>query len=78
MGLLSLPGLLCLTLSFTTYAGTPKTLDNTMEKLWTRSSQGEWVIPCPSCRHENISSVSEDLINMIGPPGSLRRSQHIV
>ena len=48
------------------YAGTPKTLDNTLCKLWNRSSQGEWVITCRSCRKDNVPSIAEDLLNMIG------------
>jgi hypothetical protein len=49
------------------YAGTPKTMDNTLEQLWQRSSQGEWVIPCPACRYENVPAMSHDLDEMIGP-----------
>lgn len=36
------------------YAGTPKTFDNPIEKLWQRSTQCEWCIRCPGCRHTNI------------------------
>ena len=32
-----------------TYAGTPKSLDNSMEWLWENSTQCEWIMPCPSC-----------------------------
>lgn len=49
------------------YAGTPKTLDNTLEQLWQDSSQAEWVIPCPVCRYENVPAMSHDLDAMIGP-----------
>lgn len=49
------------------YAGTPKTLDNTLEGLWQRSSQGEWLIPCPVCRYDNVPARSHDLEDMIGP-----------
>jgi phage terminase large subunit GpA-like protein len=32
---------------FFLYSGTPKTFDNTIEKLWSKSStQNEWAIPC--------------------------------
>lgn len=31
------------------YAGTPKTFDNSMEKYWGISTQCEWVIPCNRC-----------------------------
>jgi len=54
---------------FATYAGTGKTTDNTIEILRLRSSQGEWMIPCRSCRKENIASVAEDMMGMIGPRG---------
>lgn len=30
----------------TTYAGTPKTVDNTMEKYWDLSTKTEWIIKC--------------------------------
>ena len=51
------------------YAGTPKTLDNTIEKLWNDSSMAEWVIRCPhpGCGHWNIPALEYDLIKMIGP-----------
>jgi hypothetical protein len=47
---------------FKLYAGTPKSLDNTIEGLWVdESTQNEWVVPCDSCgggdyRHWNILS----------------------
>ena len=31
------------------YGGTPKSLDNTIEKYWSNSTQTEWVIPCDRC-----------------------------
>ena len=51
------------------YAGTPKTLDNTIERLWLDSSMAEWVIHCPhgGCNHWNIPALDYDLIKMIGP-----------
>ena len=50
------------------YAGTPKTLDNTIERLWQDSSMGEWFIKCPrACGHWNIPSLEFDLVDMIGP-----------
>lgn len=36
------------------YAGTPKTFDNTIEKLWNGSTQCEWYIRCPGCGRGNI------------------------
>lgn len=52
------------------YAGTPKTLDNTIEKLWIDTSQAEWIIPCQrgGCNHYNIPALEYDLMDMIGPP----------
>lgn len=51
------------------YAGTPKTLDNTIERLWVDSSMAEWVIKCPhgGCGHWNIPALEFDLVQMIGP-----------
>ncbi|MFA5525200.1 MAG: phage terminase large subunit family protein [Acholeplasmataceae bacterium] len=51
------------------YAGTPKTLDNTICKLWGDSSQGEWAVPCEACGHWSIPSMGEDLMAMIGKKG---------
>lgn len=48
------------------FTGTPKTLDNTLEGLWIRSSQAEWAIPCLSCKYTNIPAMSHDLDKMIG------------
>jgi hypothetical protein len=54
---------------FIQYAGTPKSLENTIQKLWTDSSQAEWAVKCQTaaCNHWNIPSLSHDLIDMIGP-----------
>ena len=51
------------------YAGTPKTLENTIQVLWSDSSQAEWFIKCPhgGCGHWNIPSLDHDLLDMIGP-----------
>lgn len=51
------------------YAGTPKSLDNTMERLWTDSSQAEWMMKCreAGCGHWNVPAYAWDLIDMIGP-----------
>ena len=35
------------------YAGTPKTLDNTLEKYWSKSTQNEFLIKCGHCNHWN-------------------------
>lgn len=51
------------------YAGTPKSLDNTIEKLWQDSSQAEWMMKCQqaACNHWNVPAASHDLLDMIGP-----------
>ena len=36
------------------YTGTAKTLDNTIEKLWTTSTRREWVMKCTHCDTHNI------------------------
>ncbi len=50
----------------TQFAGTPKTPENTISKLWSDSSQAEWVIPCRACRKDNICSSKFDLDKIIG------------
>lgn len=51
-----------------TYTGTPKTVDNTLERVWTESSMAEWVIKChhAGCNHFNIPSMDYDLDKMHG------------
>ena len=42
----------CLTHSryaYETYAGTPKTMENTIQYLWEQSTQTEWVMRCDAC-----------------------------
>lgn len=51
------------------YTGTPKTMDNTLQLLWEKSSQAEWVIKCPGCNHWNISTVEYDLLEMLQEHG---------
>jgi hypothetical protein len=50
-------------------SGTPKSLDNTIEKVWQDSSQAEWVTKCreAGCGHYNVPALSHDLWDMIGP-----------
>lgn len=51
------------------FAGTPKSLDNTIEMLWQDSSQAEWMIRCQvgGCNFWNVPSLEWDLYDMIGP-----------
>lgn len=37
-----------------TYAGTPKTLNNTLTQIWEMSTQNEWALKCPHCNTWNI------------------------
>jgi len=50
----------------TFYSGTPKTLDNGIEQLWSDSSKAEWVTPCHSCGKWNMAAAQADLLKMIG------------
>ena len=52
---------------FTQFTGTPLTTDGTLGMAWSLSSQGEWVIRCQACGKDNVSSVAQDLLKMIGP-----------
>lgn len=49
------------------FSGTPKSLDNTIQKLFEDSSQAEWVIKCLGCGYWNVPSIHHDLLKMIGP-----------
>jgi hypothetical protein len=39
---------------FETYAGTPKTMENTIQYLWELSSQSEWIMKCEGCGSWNF------------------------
>lgn len=47
-----------------TYAGTPKTLTNTLTQAWEMSTQNEWVLKCPHCNVWNILGIEN-----VGPKG---------
>lgn len=58
--------------AMTRLTGTPKSLDNSVENAWKRSSQAEWVIPCSHCTENgrptlNIPSLEFHVDKMIGP-----------
>ena len=43
---------------FETYAGTPKTMENTIQSLWELSTQSEWVMKCDACgQHQFVDSI---------------------
>lgn len=46
--------------------GTSKTLDTTLEMMWTRSSMREFCIKCTSCGYWNVPSLEHDIMEMIG------------
>jgi hypothetical protein len=52
-----------------TFTGTPKTLENTIEGLWSNSSQAEWIMKCrmPGCNEWNFPSLEFHAEKMIGP-----------
>ena len=47
------------------YTGTPKTLDNTIEKFWERSTMCEWSVTCSRCKKVNVPD-DENVWEMIG------------
>jgi len=49
----------------TDLSGTPKTLDNTIEVEWCKSSMAEWHIPC-DCGYTNDPCIDGDGLKMIG------------
>ena len=60
-------------LKLRTYAGTPKSFDNTIEAYWSRdSTQYEWMIPCDSCgsagkgQHRHWFTIGYDHIGLKG------------
>lgn len=48
-----------------TYTGTPKSQENTIETYWKNSTQHEWVVKCTGCNHYNI--LGWDNIGKKGP-----------
>lgn len=51
--------------AYSVYCGTPKTMENTIEVLWDRSTQTEWCIPCSSCGKSTFIESTKS----IGPAG---------
>lgn len=51
------------------FAGTPLTTDNTINRLWLRSTQYEWATKCTSCNHWNMLTFDNNPIKMIRPEG---------
>jgi len=51
---------------FETYAGTPKTMESSIQFLWDQSSQSEWVMKCEGCSKYNFI-VSEKSLGKHGP-----------
>jgi Phage terminase large subunit (GpA) len=51
---------------FETYAGTPKTMEASIQYLWDRSTQSEWVMKCDGCGTYNFVA-SEKSLGKLGP-----------
>ena len=52
--------------AYETYAGTPKTMENTIEYLWNISTQNEWIMPCGGCHSWSFID-SDRAIGKTGP-----------
>ena len=52
--------------AFETYAGTPKTMENTIQFLWDLSTQTEWMIKCSACNKYNYV-ITEKSVGKEGP-----------
>jgi hypothetical protein len=48
------------------YAGTPKTLDNNIQKKWEKSSQNEWHVKCMHCGYYNKLGIEVVLLDKPG------------
>jgi len=44
------------------YAGTPKTIENTMERYWDQSTQSEWIIKCQNAGCNKYNYINENNI----------------
>lgn len=51
---------------YSIYAGTPKTMENTIEFLWSLSSQSEWVMRCDGCGKSTFIDTMKS-IGKMGP-----------
>lgn len=51
------------------YTGTAKTVDNTIEQLWQKSSKCEWAMKCGSCGAWNIPNKDGRVLDMIQADG---------
>lgn len=49
------------------YVGTPKTLENTMERYWSYSTQNEWMVPCDHHTPKKWVRLDIDAIGEEGP-----------
>ena len=51
------------------FTGTAKTMDNTIEQLWQKSSMCEWLMKCEHCNHWNVPNKDGRAMDMIQLPG---------
>jgi hypothetical protein len=67
---------------YETFAGTPLSFSNIIERLFDQSTMSEWMIKCRSCGFENIAAYNKHLMQMIGPahdgigPGGVDKDGH--
>jgi len=52
--------------AYETYAGTPKTMENTIQYLWENSTQTEWVMRCEKC-NKLVFIDNEKAVGKYGP-----------
>lgn len=55
---------------YESFAGTPLSYQNILERTWRKTSMSEWMIRCRRCRYDNVAAVEYDLLGMIGPSTS--------
>jgi hypothetical protein len=51
------------------YFGTARGVENTIQKIFDRSSQSEFAVKCTACNYWNIPSKDQDALTMIQPHG---------
>lgn len=52
---------------YESFAGTPLSRGNILERYFNLSTMSEWMIPCRHCGYQNVAAYDYDLMGMIGP-----------
>jgi hypothetical protein len=55
------------------YSGTPKTMDNDLQKKWEMSTMNEWIVRCRYCGHENGPLGGEESAKIIKHIGVVKQ-----